>query len=62
MCSYGVGVVSTGVDERVGRRVHRTSLALGCAAGSGASGDGRTMGAETRVNNELVEVGGFLEN
>ena len=31
-------------------------------AGSGANGGGRIMEMETDVNNELVEVGGFVES
>ena len=37
------------------------SLVLGSVAELGASGGGRIMGAETCVNNELVEVGKVTE-
>ena len=34
---------------------------IGSVARSGASGGGSTVGAETRVDNDLVKVRGFLE-
>ena len=40
--------------------VKGTSLALGLLQGWELTG--RTMGAETSVNNELTEVGRFLES
>ena len=40
--------------------VNGTILTSGAVAGMGASGGGRIMGAETGVNNELVEVGGVF--
>ena len=42
--------------------VNGTILALGSFARFGARGGGRIMGAETDVNNELAEVGGFSES
>ena len=42
--------------------VNGINLASGSIAGLGASGGGRTVGAETRVDNELVEVVGFEVN
>ena len=60
MCSYGGNEVSTETGERVGRMVNGTSLALGLLQGWELTG--RTMGAETSVNNELTEVGRFLES
>ena len=59
MSSDGVSEVSAGAGERVGGVVNGTNLALGSIAGSGACGGGRSLGAETHVNNELAEVGGF---
>ena len=41
--------------------VNGAGLTLGSIARSGASGDGSTMGAETRVDNELAMVRGFSE-
>ena len=49
----------TGAGERVGGMVNGTGLTLGSIAVSGASGDSRSVGSETRDNNELAEVGGF---
>ena len=37
-------------------------LTMVSSAGSGASGDGRIMGAEASVHNKLVEVWGFAES
>ena len=54
MCSYGVGEVCTGAGEWDKSRT-------GVNSGSGAGGDGRIMGVETSINNELVEVRGFQE-
>ena len=48
MGDYGVGEVGTEASEQV----HR----LGPIAGTGASGGGRFMGAETGVNNEVAEL------
>ena len=52
----------TGAGERVDGMVNGTNLTLRPIEGSGASGGGRIMGVETGVNNELVEVAGFVEN
>ena len=59
MCSYGVSEASKGTGERVGRMMNGTSFALGSVARLRASGGGRTMGAETSVNNGFAEVGVF---
>ena len=54
----GVSDVSAGADEGVGRMVNGTGLTVGSIARLGACGGGSSVGAETRVNNEL-EVAGF---
>ena len=41
--------------------VNGTGLTSGSIARSGACGGGSSEGAETRVGNELAEVGGFSE-
>ena len=56
MGSYGASELSGGV----GGMMNGTCLTLGSVAGLGASGGGRTLGAEIGINNELVEVGGFF--
>ena len=61
MISDGIRDVSAGAGERVGRMMNGTSLASRSIAGSGACGGDRSVGEETCVNNELAEVGGFLE-
>ena len=39
--------------------MNSTSPASGSIAGPGGCGGGRSVGRESHVNNELVEVGGF---
>ena len=56
-----VSDISAGAGEGVGRMVNGAGLTLGSIARSGASGGGSTVGAETRVNNELAKVRGFSE-
>ena len=51
MCSYGASEVSAGAGERVDGMVNGISLAPGSIAGSGTSGGGRIMEAETSVHN-----------
>ena len=53
--------ISAGAGEGVGGMVNRAGLTSGSIARSGASGDGSTVGAETRVDTELAKVRGFLE-
>ena len=60
MCSYGVSKVSAGIGEQVVGMVNGRSHASATIAGLGASKGGRTMGPETHVNIELVEVGGVF--
>ena len=55
MSSDGVSEVSA----RAGGMVNGTSLASRSIAGSGACGNGSSVGAETCVKNELMEVVGF---
>ena len=55
-----MGKVGTGAGVRVDGMVNGTGLIPGPIAGSGASGNGRIMRAETGVNNELVQ--GFSES
>ena len=55
----GVSDVSAGAGEGVGRMVNGTSHTSGSIARLGACGGGSSVGAEIRVDNELVEVGGF---
>ena len=47
-----------GAGERVSGMVNGTSLTSGSIVGLGTCGSCRPMGAETRVNSELVEVRG----
>ena len=61
MGSNWVSEVSAGTGERVGGMVNGTSLASGSIAGLGASGGGRSVGAETSIHNEFAEVAGFLK-
>ena len=61
MGSDGVCVVGAGAGERVGRMVNGTSRASGSIAGPGTSGSSRSVGVETSVHNEFLEVGGFLK-
>ena len=62
MGSDGVSEVGAGAGEILGRMKNGTSLASGSIAGPGACWGGRSVGAETSVHNELVEVGGFFES
>ena len=52
--------ISAVAGEGVGGMVNGAGLTSGSIARSGASGGGSTVGAETRVDNELVKVRGFL--
>ena len=61
MCGDGVSDVSVGAGEGVGGMVNGTGLTSGSIARSGACGGGSSLGVETRVDNELAEVGAFLE-
>ena len=55
MSDYGEGEVDTESKERVDGMVNETSLTVGSIAGSRANGVDRFMGAETGVNNELMD-------
>ena len=55
----GVSDVGAGAGKGVGRIVNWANLTLGFIARPGACGDGSSVGAETRIDNELAEVGGF---
>ena len=59
MGSHGVSEVGAGAGAGAGGRVGRMENALGSTAGPGASGDGRSVGAEIHVHNQLAEVGVF---
>ena len=61
MGGFGVSDISVGAGEGVGGMVNGAGLISGSIARSGASGGGSTLGAETRVNNELAKVRGFSE-
>ena len=61
MGSDGVSDISAGAGEGVDGMVNGTSFTSGSMAGSGACWGGRSVGAETRIDNLLTEVGGFLE-
>ena len=53
--------ISAGAGEGVGGMANGAGLTSGSIARSGASGDDSTVGAETRVDNELAKVRGFSE-
>ena len=53
----GISDVSAVAGEGVGRMVNGTGFTLGSIARSGACGGGSSVGAETRIDNDLVEVG-----
>ena len=57
----GVSDISAGAGEGVGRMVDGAGLTSGSIARPGACGGGSSLGAETRVDNELAELGGFSE-
>ena len=57
----GVSDISAGAGEGIGGMVNGASLTSGSIARLGASRGGSTVGAETHVDNELVEVRGFSE-
>ena len=57
MGGNGVSDISAGV----GGVVNGAGLTSGMIARSGASGGGSAVGMETRVDNELAKVRGFLE-
>ena len=57
----GVSDISVGASEGVSGMVNGAGLTSGSIPRSGANGSGSTMGAETRVDNELAKVRGFLE-
>ena len=59
MGSDGVIGVSAEAGERVGGMVNGTGFTLRSIARSRACGGGRSVGTETCIDNELVEVGGF---
>ena len=48
-----------GEGEGVGRMVNGTGLTSRSLARSGACEDSSSVGVEIRIDNELVEVGGF---
>ena len=52
----GVSDISAGAGEGVGGMVNGAGLTSGSITRSGASRGGSTVGAETLVDNELVEV------
>ena len=56
-----VSDVSAGTGEGVGDLVNGTGLTLGSITRSRACGVGLSVGAEICIDNELVEIGGFLE-
>ena len=51
-----------GAVEAVGGLLNGTGLTSGSIARSGACVGGSSVGAETHVDNVLVEVGGFSED
>ena len=55
MCGDGVSNISAGV----GGMVNGTGITSRSIARSGACGGGSSVGAESYVNNDLAEVGGF---
>ena len=58
----GVSDVSAGAGEGVDGMVNGTGLTSRSIARSGACGGGRSVGAETHINNEVAELGGFPEH
>ena len=56
----GVSDISAGAGEGVGGMVNGAGLTSGSTERLGASAGGSTVGAETCVDNELVEVRGFF--
>ena len=61
MGSYVVSDVIAEAGEGVGGILSGTGLTSGSIARSGTCGGGRSVGVETRIDNELADVGGFLE-
>ena len=55
----GVSDISVASGEGVGGMVNGAGLTSGSIARSGASGGGSTVGADTRVDNELAKVTRF---
>ena len=53
----GVSDISAGAGEGVGGMVNGTGLTSGSIPWLKACGGGSSLGAETRIDNELVEVG-----
>ena len=61
MDGVGVSDVSAGACEEVVGMVNGTCVTMGFIVKSIAVGDGSSVGAETRIDNEFAEVGGFSE-
>ena len=59
MIGDGVNGISAGAGKGVSGMVNWTDPTSGSTARSGACGGGSSVGVETHVDNELVEVGGF---
>ena len=60
MGSYGVSDISAGAVEGVGGIMYGTGLTSGSITMLGAYRGGRSMGAETHIDNELAEVRGVF--
>ena len=56
----GISDISAGAGKGVGGMVNGTGLTSGSIARSGAYGGSSSMGVETRIDNELAEVGGLV--
>ena len=59
MGGAGISVFSAGAGEGVCVMVNGTGLTLGSIARSGVCEGGSYVGADTRIDNELAEVGVF---
>ena len=57
----GISDISSGAGEGVGGMVNGADLTLGSIARLGANGSGSTVGADTRVDNELVTMNSLPE-
>ena len=62
MSSYGVSDISAGAGEGVCGMLNGTDLTLRSIARLGAYEGGRSVGVDTFIKNEMVEVGGFSED
>ena len=61
MGGVGVSDVSAGAGKGVGGMVNETGLISRSIAKLGACGGGSSVGAKTRIDNELAEVGWLSE-